>query len=212
MSPALYFRWLRLARDIDVDAMLVSADLILDGYPRSGNTYCSIVLNELYPQASIVTHLHSIAILKASVRNSIPAIALIRDPEQAIPSSIAKRIYGQGMSLSDALRIEVDAYVSYYSYVSRNTNLLCVLRMEDVVRDPQVLIDSLVRRFGWAQPPCNTTVAAKRAYERLSTDQRIGGDRNLSDKQKVEIKDQIRQMVDLQSATACYQRVLSCIA
>lgn len=61
-------------------------DLIIEGYPRSGNTYAEHMLRIMCPDMRWISHTHSVGTLLWSKKHRIPSIILVRDPQEAAVS------------------------------------------------------------------------------------------------------------------------------
>lgn len=65
-----------------------STRLVIDGYPRSGNSYARAAFEYANADIPISTHRHSPRSIEAGIRRGIPVIVLIRQPRQAIVSAL----------------------------------------------------------------------------------------------------------------------------
>lgn len=66
--------------------MDASADLVVEGFPRSGNSFLMSWFACANPGLRIASHLHSIANVTAALRLGVPAVVVIRPPATAIAS------------------------------------------------------------------------------------------------------------------------------
>jgi hypothetical protein len=83
--PGLYIRIARRrtpARQ-GVDA---STDLLIEGFPRSGNSFLVSWIAKANPGLRIASHMHSIAHVHAALRRRLPVVVVIREPEAALAS------------------------------------------------------------------------------------------------------------------------------
>lgn len=80
--------YLRVAKRISPARPVVggSTDLVIEGYPRSGNSFLLSWIDTANPQITIASHIHSIAHVHAALRREIPVVVVIRPPEAAIAS------------------------------------------------------------------------------------------------------------------------------
>ena len=74
--------------------------LVIEGFPRSGNTF-SVAAFQIAngPQPHLGRHLHGAPHLLRAKRLGIPAVALVRAPEDAVPSYLVRRA---GLHAEDA--------------------------------------------------------------------------------------------------------------
>ena len=127
-------------------------DLVIEGYPRSANTFTVDFINYLIGNSpakeqialSIAHHTHSIKNLEIGVKLGKPCIALIREPEAAIRSF---HIYS-GLTLKQA----ADKYVDFYKHVYEIASYCCLARFEDIVSDFNSVLQAINREFGYEIP------------------------------------------------------------
>jgi hypothetical protein len=62
--------------------------LVIDGYPRSGNSYARAAFLQANGDTLISTHRHSPRSVEAGLRRGIPVIVLLRPPRAAIASAL----------------------------------------------------------------------------------------------------------------------------
>ena len=88
-------------------------EIVIEGYPRCGNTFAHIAFKVAQPrQVKIGHHTHAPAQVIAAVKNKIPTIVLIRDPEDAIVSYLVGG-FDPGLTVKQALR----EYISFYGSI-----------------------------------------------------------------------------------------------
>jgi hypothetical protein len=83
--PDLYIRIARRRTParLGVDA---STDLLIEGFPRSGNSFLVSWIAKANPGLRIASHMHSIAHVHAALRRRLPVVVVIREPEAALAS------------------------------------------------------------------------------------------------------------------------------
>ena len=67
-----------------------NTDIVLEGFPRSANTYSYVMLNQSNFLLTIAHHFHYPINIIKGVRKNIPVIILIRRPEDAILSQMIR--------------------------------------------------------------------------------------------------------------------------
>lgn len=105
-----------------------STDICIDGYPRSANSFSVRMFRQANPDLNISHHTHSVANLKKALECKIPTIALIRNPEQAIVSSVIAHKNGN-------IDEEILRYISIYSWVESNLDKLVIADFEKLIMD-----------------------------------------------------------------------------
>jgi hypothetical protein len=87
-KPAIFFPFARLAGNTRL--LDAQTELVVDGYPRSANSFTEAAF--AYSQAQrgirLATHVHSAAQIIRAVECGIPAVVLLRQPDQAVASMI----------------------------------------------------------------------------------------------------------------------------
>ena len=114
--------------------------LVIEGYPRSANTFAVVAMNESNPGVKIAHHLHIPTQIIQAVQWNIPTLVLIRDPKNAVASMVLRQ---PNLSVQQGLKNYIFFYESIQSYKSG----YIVAIFEDVIRDYSQIINSLNTRF-----------------------------------------------------------------
>jgi len=128
------------------ESRVVSADteLVIEGYPRSANTFAVEAFELAQPRpVRVVHHLHAAAQIIAAVRWGIPTIALIREPEDAILSYLIR-------DPCATLRSAVARYIRFYEVVAERRDRVVMADFHIVVTDFGSVIREVNRKFGTA--------------------------------------------------------------
>lgn len=107
-------------------------DLVVDGFPGSGNSFVSNCLRDSAAGARLESHFHYTVQLKRALALGVPAVVIVRQPAAAWSSLKSKE-----PALFDwliALR-----WILYHSYVRRHLATLHVFLFEDVTADLDLL-------------------------------------------------------------------------
>jgi hypothetical protein len=116
--------------------------LVIEGFPRSGNTFAVAAFQIANgPRLHVGRHLHGAPHLLRAERLGLPAIALVRDPEDAIPSYLIRR---SGLRAEDAL-VE---YLDFYRTAWPARDDFVVGLFDQVTGDFGTVIDRVNQRFG----------------------------------------------------------------
>ncbi len=92
-----------------VKAVSDDTDIIIDGFPRSGNTFAVTAFKYAQPSAvNVSSHIHAPIEVITAVKKGIPAIVLVRDPDDAAMSFMI--MLGQNVSAKTAY----DYYIRFY--------------------------------------------------------------------------------------------------
>jgi hypothetical protein len=121
-----------------------TTEIVIEGYPRSGNTF-SVVAFQLAQgrRVKVAHHLHAAAQIKRAARLDIPAIVLIREPSEAILSVVVRDPHA---SMRWALR----SYIRFYSTVVPHLEKTVVAPFAIVTSDLASIIRMVNARYGTA--------------------------------------------------------------
>ncbi|MCE5288727.1 MAG: hypothetical protein LLG14_05740 [Nocardiaceae bacterium] len=119
--------------------------IVIDGFPRSGNSFARAAFRQANPGLGIASHLHSPLLIKQAVKRALPTILLIRDPRDATASLVQ-------FLPQLKLRYALDEYRRYYERVARYLNHVLVADFPDVVREGgfAATLEACNDRFGSA--------------------------------------------------------------
>ncbi len=171
-------------------------DLHLTGYQRSGNTFAMRLLKKAMPCTKICTHLHTISSIKIALRYGIPVVVLIREPSQAIASSILKRVDAKDFSMELAIAYDIDEYLEYYSFVLENVNRLTLVDFDFLTKEPENFISLVNSKIpNVTIEPSNIEAIINDVINSLKNDKREDGDRNFRSKYKDSKKEEILNII-----------------
>jgi hypothetical protein len=139
-SPRLYLpiaRWRRKAVPVTEET-----DIVIEGYPRSGNTFAITAFGSAQSRAvRVAHHEHAAAQVIAAARAGIPALVLIREPEEAVLSLAVQHPH---LSLRQALR----SYVRFYRPLISHRDRFVLATFEEVTTDFGAVTRRVNDRFG----------------------------------------------------------------
>jgi len=117
-------------------------DFVIEGYPRSGNTYLySIIMNSFTRPLKVASHSHNILNVKFYLKKKIPTIILIRKPEEAIAS------YKIREPSLDLLYL-FDEYRNFYEPLLKHRKLLSVISFDKLISEKFNPVLYLNKQFG----------------------------------------------------------------
>jgi hypothetical protein len=129
-----------------------NTDLVIEGFPRSANTWTEALVRVAGPSLHLAHHSHAAAHVKAAVQAKVPVLVLYRDPDEAVRSLLA--MLGKRTSA-------VDAYADYASFYKSVLTLprtsLFLVPFKQATGTPSVVIERLVQRFGLPLDASNVT-------------------------------------------------------
>ena len=131
--------------------------LVMDGYPRSGNSYARATFQYANGfDVPISTHAHSHRMPELGAKRGIPTIVLIRDPRDAIAS-------GRHFEPDVPVATQIAAYRRYYEPVLGFLDKVLVVTFGQVTRDMGAVITRCNDRFGTTFTPYVSTPEAEAA-------------------------------------------------
>ena len=126
-------------------------DILIEGYPRSANSFAvaAFALAQPHP-VQIAHHTHAPAHVIAAVRRGIPALVLIREPEDAVLEFVIVRPH---LSVRQALR----GYLRFYRPLLPHRAGFVVGPFPEVTTDFGAVIARVNERFGTSFVPFRHT-------------------------------------------------------
>jgi hypothetical protein len=140
--PALYFPLYRLAGSKPRLAVSNSTELVIEGYPRCGNTFSVVAFEQAQARpVNIAHHLHVPAQVIAGVRRKLPVVVLIREPYAAISSLLVREPY-----LTPEIAIR--DYLRFYTCIQAYQEHCLIVDFADLTADFGSVIARLNAKFG----------------------------------------------------------------
>lgn len=144
--PAIYYnlyRVLRMRKNV-ARAVKPGTRLVIEGFPRSGNSFArrAFIMAQDDPQIKnhIAHHLHVPAQVVRAARWQIPTLVLIRKPRDAVLSLTIR----DPISVDQALRY----YISFYETAEKYRDAYVLGLFEEVTSDFGRVIERVNDRFG----------------------------------------------------------------
>jgi hypothetical protein len=140
MVPRLYLPLARRRNPgrIPLDA---SADLVVEGFPRAGNSFLMSWFACANPELRIASHLHSIANVTAALRLGVPAVVVIRPPATAIASLAL-------FSPAKPLDQHIARYRRFHRGVLAVADDVVISPFPTTTGDPSVVVEAVATRSG----------------------------------------------------------------
>jgi hypothetical protein len=152
--PRLYYGLRRATGALDQLCVGPDTELVIEGYPRSANsTTVHRFLERQARPVQIAHHKHHAAQLLRAVELGLPAVALIRRPQDAALSYLAlteevwqrKKIARRGtLTFHDVLA----SWLAFYQAIECLLDRLVIAPFPEVTQDVGGMIEALNERFG----------------------------------------------------------------
>lgn len=144
--PALYVPFARWKYPPGVlhrpEALLKETNLVIEGYPRSGNSFAFTAFNMAQGESKVrvAHHLHTSSVVVAAIRAKVPSLVLVRNPEDAIISHI---IYSQNLTIGQCLK----SYLDFYQPLLKYRDYFVTAKFEDVITDFGAITRQVNQKF-----------------------------------------------------------------
>jgi len=142
--PALYLPLVARRRAFDGTRKALGRDteLVIEGFPRCGNSFAFAAFRLSQPRpVAIAHHLHAPAQVLAAARRGTPALVLVRPPDDAVVSLLLR---APGWEPDEAL----GAYRRFYEALLPCRDAFVLATFAEVVGDFGAVVRRLNRRFG----------------------------------------------------------------
>jgi hypothetical protein len=140
--PFLFYNIYRLRpsyRDLLVDRR---TQLVIEGIPRSGNTFAVVAFEQAQRESMRVAHhLHMPAQVIRAAQWSIPILLLVRKPTDTVLSWVIRE---PGVPIRQALK----HYASFYEKAAEYRDALVVGFFEEVIQDYGTVLERVNAKFG----------------------------------------------------------------
>ena len=161
-------------------------DVCIEGFPNSANTFMMHVIQAWNPEAKLAHHVHVPLQLILAAEYGIPAVALIREPADAVTSILVKK---ERLSASSLLWV----YEKFYRRIVPYSRDLIFASFDDVTRSPDQVLIRINEKYH-KQLDCRPYDAAEkqRIFARINADKVPKAPRS---DEEIERRERIRQGV-----------------
>jgi hypothetical protein len=118
------------------------ADLVIEGFPRTGSTFAVAAFQHAQPiELTIAHHVHAPAQVLYAVRHDIPALVLVRPPEDSVISQVIRnpRI---------SIRQGLIGYIRFYGPLLPVREEFETATFDEVTQDFGAVVRRVNRRYG----------------------------------------------------------------
>jgi hypothetical protein len=151
-------------------------DLVVEGFPRSGNTFMvTAVENAAHHRIRIASHVHHVAQVKLACQRGLPTALVVREPLDTLASYLT---YGQHGKPARCIQ----EYISYHRDLIPYLDQLLVCDFDENISDLSAVIERINERFGMRIPPFDGSPEnLKRVTDEIATVHRLTHPRLESD-------------------------------
>src|SRR5215211_7972544 len=144
--PTAFYGLYRLARKAQARVVSPDTQLVMEGFPRSANSFARVAFNRAQSERVRIAHgLHVPAQVIRASKWRIPTLVLIRKPKDAVLSFAIR----DPISVDQALRY----YLSFYETVEGYRDAYVLGLFEEVTEDFGEVIRRINDRFGTTFSP-----------------------------------------------------------
>jgi hypothetical protein len=116
-------------------------DIVIEGFPRTGTTFAVEAFRMAQPErVEVACHVHAPAQLIAAAKRGIPALALVREPEDTVLSFVIRHSH-------IGIRQAVRGFVRFYEPLLPYADDLVVATFDDVTTDFGEVTRRVNKRF-----------------------------------------------------------------
>ena len=123
-----------------------TADLCIDGFPRSANSFAVNLVQTARPDLKINHHLHSPVIIKKAVRDEMPIFILFRNPEDAVTSEYIRLKFSE--ERTPDVKWLINRYIRYYNIVEVHVEDVFTVSFEKVTQTPVDYLKYVFSKLG----------------------------------------------------------------
>jgi hypothetical protein len=152
--PGIYLGLLRLKRRNHWSRAWIverDTDVVIEGFPRSANSFARAAFHSMQPNLKFATHVHSCAQVVQACRWSIPTMVLLRNPEGAACGLVAFNWELQGRKPEEIDAAAVDSalrrYLHFYEPLERFRSKYYVAHFPEVTTDFGRVMIAFNKRF-----------------------------------------------------------------
>jgi hypothetical protein len=122
---------------------VANANICIEGFPRSGNSFFVATFQQWNPETIIAHHSHLASSAKYSANQDKPTVILIREPAEAISSAIA----WDGHDARILPGVGLISYLSFYQSLNKFRQKILFLDFHEAVNQPDTCIKKINQRF-----------------------------------------------------------------
>jgi hypothetical protein len=181
-------------------------DLCIEGFESSANTFLYNAFRLLDSDLTVGHHTHVVANVRRAFRYGVPTVILYRDPSDCIPSLVSRfRPEPNEASLR---------YVYFYRFVLNHSGRLMLVSFDEATSDIQEVINRVDDRWAFGFPSIDPNDFERRVKneikewtEKHGQSEKISLPREDRERQKEQIRDQLRKQRAFQEAKDIYAQL-----
>lgn len=120
--------------------------IVIEGFPRSANTFTFSLFNKANPDVKVAHHTHLSGQIIKAVNLGIPAVVLVRNPQDAIASFLIF-IYESNFEEEKLLLLSLKYYINFYKSILPYKAGYIIAPFEQVIQDFNSVVKRINKRF-----------------------------------------------------------------
>jgi len=116
-------------------------EIVIEGFPRSANTFGVRAFMEANPNVHIAHHMHVPIQILSAARNNVPVLLLIRNPSSAISSLILRN------ESNLPIRSLLVNYISFHKAIMKVVNSIVICDFNIITIDFNLCIDAINKKY-----------------------------------------------------------------
>ena len=140
--PQLFSHYVRYRSKLASNLVIPSTDIVIEGFPRSGNTFGVAAFQYAQPRKlRIARHTHAPAQVLLGIKYGVPVILLKRDPYSCISSLIVR-------NPDVSLEVAITRYQWFYQSLLRYKEDVVVVDFNELINDYGSAISRVNDKYG----------------------------------------------------------------
>lgn len=142
-SPSFFFPFYKIFGPKKNRVLLFddNTKLVIEGFPRSANTFAVVAFEQAQSSTvKLAHHLHIEAQLMQAAAHDIPAVALLRNPEDSFRSLLVRHP-------ETPVSWIIQRYIHFYTAVKNLGPKCLIVSYEDITNDMGAIVETINRRF-----------------------------------------------------------------
>jgi hypothetical protein len=171
-QPYFYYMYYKTRPKFSHRLVEQRTELVIEGFPRSANSYALHLFKSVNPSTVVAHHMHSQAQILRAVALGVPCLVLIRKPREAVLSLLLRE-------RDENPNQVVSRYIEFYESVAKVVDSVVLAEFTEVVNDFGAIVCDLNLKFGREfQIPLQNSEVNSRVFDVLS---KINSDREGKD-------------------------------
>lgn len=220
-NSVLFYFWFHLYRrwkGVRIKFFSRTTKFLLDGYPRSGNTFITHIAKHLLGEDIFIHHFHAIAPIKIALNKNYPCYILIRNPEDAVTSYYLKKFALTKEVLPEIVNQRLleellNEYIDYYSFVKEKRDKVNVINFKDIIENPFSVIEDINNRVFNGSMNINNSMCQEVIDTYSGATDTLGSSKPNSTKNKLkkELKTHLENFANISQAKELYHGITNIV-